>query len=338
MKARLISLLAFAAANLVPAAALAGGAQSSQSLSAEPTAHPGTRLILLGTAGGPVVSIDRSQPATLLVVDGRPYLIDCGDGTARQLKKAGFAATDISHVFLTHLHIDHTAGLASLMAFNWVSGKRQVMQIYGPPGTSELARKATDYLTIPAEIHGVVMPPHPALAKIVESHDLDVDQETLVFEDGKLRVFAVTNSHYVTTQMPLRDYGHDQSYSYRFETADKTIVFTGDTGPSAAVEALARNADILVSEIIDIDATTRMLKQQYPVTDDQLAPLLTHMIKEHLVPDEVGKLATRAHVGMVILSHIAPVTDELANPPQYTRKIRKFFKGPIIMGRDFEEF
>jgi ribonuclease BN (tRNA processing enzyme) len=338
MKTCLIYILTVAAVGLVPAAALAGDAQSSRSSSTGAPAQTGTRLILLGTAGGPVVSLDRSQPATLLVVDGRPYLIDCGDGTARQLKKAGFEATDIAHVFFTHLHIDHTAGLASLMAFNWVSGKRQVMQIYGPPGTGKLARKAADYLNIPAEIHGVVLPPHPALSKIVEPHDLDVNQETLVFEDEKVRVFAVENSHYITTQMPLRAYGHDKAYSYRFETAGRTIVFTGDTGPSAAVEVLARNADILVSEVIDVDATTRMLKQKFPVSDDQLAPLVAHMVKEHLTPEEVGKLAAGAKVGMVILSHISPVTDERANPPQYTNRIRKFFKGPVIMGRDFDEF
>ena len=101
---------------------------------------------------------------------------------------------------------------------------------------------------------------------------------------------------------------------------------------------MAWGADILVSEIIDVEATTRMLKLQYPVTDAQLAPLVAHMVNEHLVSEEVGKLAAIAKVGMVVLSHIAPVTDELPNPPRYTREIRRFYKGPVIMGRDFDEF
>ncbi|GLS98901.1 MBL fold metallo-hydrolase [Sphingobium jiangsuense] len=335
-----LSLMVAGAVGLSLAPAWAGEARPSPppSPATQAVAQEGTRLILLGTAGGPVTSADRSQPASLLVVGGRPYLIDCGDGTTGQLRKAGFAANDIGHVFFTHLHIDHTAGLASLMAFNWVSGHRQVMRVFGPPGSEQLVRKAADYLTGPAEIHGAVLPPHPPLAAIAQPQDLEVGQEKLVFEDDRLRVFAVANSHYVATDLPKRAYGRDRAYSYRFETADRTIVFTGDTGPSAALEKFARNADILVSEVIDIDATNRMLKRQYAVSDEQLAPLVKHMVEEHLVPAEIGKLAAKAGVGMVVLSHVAPVTDEPIDPPRYTRGVRETFRGPVILGRDLDEF
>ena len=305
---------------------------------ASTTHEKSTRLILLGTGGGPVTSLYRSQPASLLVVDGRPYLIDVGDGTTKQLKLAGYDATDIGHVFFTHLHLDHTAGLAPLMALNWITGNRQMMQVYGPPGTSAMTRAAAEYLKIPSQIHGVVLPPHPPIADIATPHDLDIGDETLIFEDDRLRVFAVANSHYITTEIPSRSYGHDQAYSYRFETADRTIIFTGDTGPSAAIEKLARNADILVTEIIDVEATKQMLRRQFPVTDAQLEPLVAHMIKEHLVPEEVGKLASTAQVGMVVLSHVVPVTDERDYAPAFTTGVKKHFNGPVIMGQDLSEF
>ncbi|MGE4324340.1 MAG: MBL fold metallo-hydrolase, partial [Sphingobium sp.] len=89
---------------------------------------------------------------------------------------------------------------------------------------------------------------------------------------------------------------------------------------------------------IDIDATNRMLKRQYAVSDEQLAPLVKHMVEEHLVPAEIGKLAAKAGVGMVVLSHVAPVTDEPIDPPRYTRGVRETFRGPVILGRDLDEF
>ena len=329
--------LVFASALALSAAPAAAQSAPSTPPAAKPAAK-GTRLILLGTSAGPIASATRGQPALLLVVDGRPYLIDAGEGTLTQLKKAGFDAFQVRNVFLTHLHVDHAAGLAPILAFNWVSGRRQPVEVIGPQGTSAFVAKALDYLSIPERIQGMVLPPHPSMVSMVSARDLDVTSEKLVFEDDKVRVTAVENSHYSTVSMGMQPYGIDRSLSYRFMTADRTIVFTGDTGPSAAVEKLARGADILVSEVLNIGATARLLKTQFPVTDEQLAPLLKHMTDEHLLPEEVGKLAARADVGMVVLSHIAPATDEPINPLDYTAGIRKHYNRPVVYGKDFLEF
>src|SRR5579871_3650842 len=101
------------------------------SVTAAPAAHAesGTQIILLGTGGGPVPKKLRAQPASLLVVSGRPYLVDCGDGVVRQLTLAGFTPAQVEAVFLTHLHFDHTQGVASLVAFDWTGRRRTVLQI-----------------------------------------------------------------------------------------------------------------------------------------------------------------------------------------------------------------
>jgi ribonuclease BN (tRNA processing enzyme) len=339
MKNRLFKLLALVAVGIAPAGTLAAvePAPATPSLSAS-AAQKGTRLILLGTGAGPLISKVRSQPANLLVVDGRPYLIDCGEGTVRQLKLAGYEAKDVTRVFLSHLHFDHTAGIGSLAAFNWASGQRQPVEIFGPPGTAALTRKAVEAFAIPEAIFSAQFPPHPRMADIAKGNDVDARAGTVIYQDDKIRVTAIENSHYVTLHMAPQAYGPVKSYSYRIETPDRTIVFTGDTGPSAAVEQLAKGADILVSEVLDMNATVAKLREVFPGSDQEIAKLVAHMAEEHLSPQEVGKLAARAGVGMVVLSHISPATDVEANALEYTRGVSEFYDGPVVFGRDLVQF
>lgn len=299
----------------------------------------GTRLVLLGTAGGPITHTARSQPASLLIVDGRPYLIDCGDGTVRQLKLAGFDAPQVNRLFLTHLHFDHVAGLSSLIGFNWVAGDRQPLEIFGPSGTSNLVHQALEYLQIPEDLYSFQFPPHPKMADITHPHDFDTTTPKLVYQDEKVRVTAVENSHYATMRVGRQAYGPIKSYAYRFETPDRVIVFTGDTGPSRAVEQLVKGADILVSEIIDLDAVKAYMRRtQGGATEEQLRPILIHQEQEHLSPTEVGKLAKAAGVKMVVLTHLSPSDDVGLDTLRYTSGVREVFKGIVVAGRDLDQF
>lgn len=300
--------------------------------------HKGTRLILLGTSGGPIANSKRSQPAQLLVVDGRPYLIDAGDGTAARLRQAGFDAKDVGQIFLTHLHIDHTLGLAPVIAFNWISGDRQSLTIHGPPGTGDFVRSALSYLSIPAAIHGLVLPPHPDPSQLVKIDEIDTRAKRLVFSDDRLKVYAVANSHYVATPPARTTYGPNVSYSYRFETADRSFVFTGDTGPSQPLTDFAKGADVMVSEVIDLETVGRVLRQQFKGPEKLLEPLLVHMRDEHLTPPEIGKMASAAGVGMVVLSHIAPATEIEPDPLNYLSGVRQHYTGPVVFAHDLQEF
>lgn len=298
----------------------------------------GTRLILLGTGGGPLVHRARSQPAALIVVDGRPYLFDCGDGTVRQLKLAGFRPMDVARVFLSHLHFDHVAGVSALLGYNWVSDRRQVIQIFGPPGTYELIQGAVKYLHIPEYLYGLQLPPHPSIIDTVSAHDIKAGTPTVFYQDDKVKVSAVENSHYATMSVAEESYGRTKSYSYRFETADRTIVFTGDTGPSPAVEKLAQGADILVSEVINLDAVIKYMRSAFQATDAQMEALVEHQRKEHLTPSEVGKLAKAANVKMVVLSHVSPDDDVALDALIYTKQVRKYYSGPVVLGSDLDQF
>lgn len=316
------------------------GATLTPNAPTEASTERGTRLILLGTGGGPGVRANRSQPASLLVVDGHSYLIDCGDGTTQQLKRAGHYASELEGIFLTHLHFDHVGGLYALIGLNWtLQATSRPVNIYGPTGTQALLKGIESGLTIPEQLFTKILPPRLPIANILQGHDSDVTQAQVVFSDERVKVTAVENAHYSAIMADARYYGVTRSYAYKFETRDRTIVFTGDTGPSQAVTQLAWGADILVSEVIDIDPILAAMKRKYPnSTSDLQSQFIAHQKQEHLTPEEIGKMAERAKVGMVVLTHIVPGADTEASSLRYTQGVRGTYHGPVIAGRDLDEF
>jgi ribonuclease BN (tRNA processing enzyme) len=232
------------------------------------------------------------------------------------LRERGFQ-NPISHMFfLTHLHDDHTAGLPSLMSFAYTT-RTQPMTIHGPPQTFRLVESALAYLSVSAEIRAAESPGRFApLERVFEAREID---EGVLFDDGFVEVSAVENTHFnLEGGSPA---ARHRSYSYRFRTPFKTIVFTGDTGPSSEVERFAKDADILVAEIV-------------PVKDIASVPAfrLEHMLEEHLTAAELGKLASRANVRTVVLSHFREIEPEDAN------EVRQYFDGEVVIGSDIDRF
>src|SRR5258707_8143597 len=111
----------------------------------------GTVLITLGTAGGPLPRRERAQSSNLLVVNGTPYLIDAGDGVTRRIVQAGYDFRQVGKVFITHLHSDHSVGLATLLVSQWEFQRRNPIDIYGG-GVGQVVKGAIDYLKTNARI------------------------------------------------------------------------------------------------------------------------------------------------------------------------------------------
>lgn len=269
-------------------------------------------LTLLGTAGGPGGHRRRSGIATLVEVNGLRVLVDAGVGVVRQLAHLGLTVGDIDIVALTHLHDDHTAGLPALVTFRHTM-RGGPLTLIGPPGTAALRAGVLAYMSANSAIRGqegrLVDP-----ETLFEARDVEPG---IVHSDAGLTVTAVENSHYALTQFT----SPQKSYAVRFDTPDRSVVFTGDTGESRAVEELARDADILVSEM---------------VTDADIAavptPVQAHMRAEHLSPTQVGRLAAAARVGTVVLSHYAGASAE------DLEAIRREFSGEVVAGEDLMRF
>ena len=333
-------LLAIAALGALSGQASAsdGASGTAAPVAGSVSAADATRIITLGTLGGPRTHAKRSETANVLQVGDRVYLIDAGPGVSHQLAKAGLQPDDVNTIFLTHLHFDHIGGLSSLLGFTWVKRTGKTIDIYGPPGTSDYVAAAVNYLNIPMNIYAVEMPPTPPVSDLVSAHDVDTAGPKVIFQDDKVRVTAVENSHYVTIPADKRPLGAKRSYSYRFDTPDRSVVFTGDTGPSEALEKLAKGADVLVTEVMDIEATIDLQTKLLDMPRDKLKPVVDHMRLEHLSPEEVGKIAANAGVKEVVLTHLGPGEDNETDMRTYSQGVRKYFSGVVVVANDGEEF
>lgn len=299
----------------------------------------GASIVLLGTAGGPGLRESRSQPASLLVVDGVTYQIDAGEGASRQLALVGKNVTDLKAVFITHHHLDHTAGLGSVIGLRWAANMvgtlTPKLEIYGPPGTQALGEAAANYFSISEAIFRTEAPTAPAFRDTFTAHDA---APGVIFEDDHVRVTAVENSHYSTVTMPMTSHGVDRSYSLRFDTKYGSVVFTGDTGPSEAVAALAKDCDVLVSEVVDVKQTVSFMRNNANISEAAASMMASHMEHEHLPPEDVGKLATQAHAKMIVLYHFAVLSEAGDEIATLVREVQNYYKGPVIAGHDLEIF
>jgi ribonuclease BN (tRNA processing enzyme) len=287
----------------------------------------------LGTMSGPIPSPHRSQPANLLWNNDTAILIDAGDGAAEQIAKAGHSLREVNAVILSHLHIDHTGGLSAIVGMRYQQHIPGKLTIYGPPGTQRLVAGilASQKPLVELDAAG-----KPQIAKLPASEVAVVEIISgAKFSIGDAKVTAIANSHY-GFKPGTKDAAAYQSLSLRFDMGDRLIVYTGDTGPSDAVEKLAQGANLLISEITDPDAELASLKAERTDIPFFAYPVLKmHFTKQHLTAAAVGKLAAAARVGSLVLTH-NPIPDSLI--PQTRATIASRYHGPVAFANDLQNY
>ena len=300
-------------------AALAAASLPLAPAVAATSAGRGTRLILLGTAGGPRPRRARSGSAQAIVAGGRIYVVDCGYGVARQMVLAGLPLRALRHVFVTHHHSDHNLDLGALLQLAWISGLVTRVDCWGPPPTEAMIR---DYLRYQSYDLGVRTADEGRVpfAPLVHAHDLGRDG--LVFRDEQLTVTAAAVPH-----PPL-----ERAYAYRFDARDRSIVISGDTIRSDALVALARGADVLVHEVMLADRVREMVRA-LPNRERLARSIIGH----HTTAEEVGAVAAAAGVKRLVLSHFVPAEDPAVSDEEWLAPVRKHYRGPVIVGRDLME-
>jgi ribonuclease BN (tRNA processing enzyme) len=298
----------------------------------------GSTLILLGTQGGPGVTLTRSQPASLLLIGNQGYLIDCGYGTLRALVQSESGFNNISNIFMTHLHNDHTSDLAALLSHKWTSGRAQATAVYGPYGTAAMVKGALAFFQGDTEIRTVNEGRTVKPESIFSGKDLDVSGVIEVFRDENVVVKAVQNTHYPERnlkQMPHRSFG------YRFDLADRSIVFSGDTAYSSGVVELAKDADIFVCETMGLPRRQQEAQIAKDIAENKES-IGRHVVETHSTTDVVGRMATEAKVKMVVLNHLigggtTPSAME-SFEKSLAESVSKYFTGKVIAGRDQMRF
>jgi ribonuclease BN (tRNA processing enzyme) len=300
--------------------------------SANAPATPPFELVTLGTVGGPLPNTVRGQPANLLTNGSDSFLIDCGDGAAERLAAAGANFPSLRAIFLTHHHFDHIGGLFAVLGLRFQLDTQGPLTIYGPRGTATIVKALLAAMGPSAEArYGV-----PGERFVSPADNIDIVELTdgsVVKLDGT-KISVALNSHY-SFDPGSADHEKHQSLSYRFDLPTRSIVFTGDTGPSSAVEKLAYGADVLVAEMIDLPNTLKKLEAFARDLPPHIkVHMAEHFEKQHLVPAEVGKMASRARVGAVIVTHLAGTRDE--DVLDYLSDIARNYSGPTIVSSDMQ--
>jgi ribonuclease BN (tRNA processing enzyme) len=293
-----------------------------------------TRLITLGTVAGPPPRPHRAQFSNLLIVNDTLYVVDAGDGVTRRIAKAGFNVRDVGTIFITHHHDDHAAGLGTLMSAAWDNQRTKPINVYGPPRTEDLVKAAVQYFTISAEIRiadgGRTIP----IEQLFFGHDVGPG---VIYQDANIKVTAIENTHFAFHKGPAA--GKHKSYSYRFDTPGRVIVFTSDTGPFDGLAELANGADLLVSEANSIEQRMQDLMrsgQWQVMTAEEQTRIKRQMAEGHLSTEDVGKLAARAAVKAVVLSHLTWKADD--DYSTWADEVKKHFSGPVLIAKDLKEF
>ena len=312
------SFLAMWAALAVAGTVIAHGAQ--QPAGAPPSST--SKVVLLGT-GTPGATPDRSGPATAIVVNDTAYLVDFGPGVVRRASGAatsrGIAAlqpTRLQVAFVTHLHSDHTVGYADLIFSPWTLGRRVPLEVYGPRGLKAMT------------------------THLIEAYRADI--ETRTNADGNQRTFPdgyKVNAHEIAAGVVYKDSNVTvtafatrhamESYGYRFDTPDRSIVISGDTNPTQATIDACRGCDVLIHEV----HTSAWLAARPEAGGAPPGTFRQFSEKYHTTTEQLGELALRAKPRLLILYHYNSLT-----PEELQSEMMKHYSGQFVIGRDLDVY
>jgi ribonuclease BN (tRNA processing enzyme) len=279
-----------------------------------------TRVILLGTKGGPRVGeAGRSNPGTLIMINDVPYVVDCGYGVSKQLIACGVALNRVRYVFITHHHSDHNLELGPIVYNAWITGLPVRIDAYGPPGLTQMLRDFFNYQKFDIDTRiddeGRADP-----RTLVTPHEFDKPGVVLTNDDVKVSSCLVRHP-------PIK-----QSYAYRFDAKDRSVVISGDTAYAPELAEFAKGADVLVHEVMYLPGIEALL-QRLP----NAKRLREHLMAAHTLPEDVGKIAAQAGVKTLVLSHFVPGDDASITDEQWSEGVRKFYKGRVVVGKDLME-
>ena len=274
------------------------------------------RVVLLGVKGGPSVLPGGSMPTSCLVeAHGHSVVLDCGLGVTRGLTSQSMRLQDLKTIIVTHLHSDHYLELGPLLHTAWTCGLREPVDIYGPSGLPAywagfLASMSFD-IELRQEDEG-----RPALSSLARFHTIGSGS---VFALDGLDVSALRNNH-----PPI-----EETYAISFQTADKKIVFSGDTSPFDGFVDFASGADLLVHEAMLAEGVERIIERV-----GMGERLRNHLHSSHTLAEDAGRIAAEAGAGVLALHHLVPCDDPLLSREHWERAVRTRWDGPLHIGRD----
>ncbi|MEO7275816.1 MAG: MBL fold metallo-hydrolase [Vicinamibacterales bacterium] len=275
-----------------------------------------TTLILLGTGGGPRPRAASSGSAQVIVTNKVAYVIDCGDGVARQLAFAGVPLPSLRHIFLTHQHSDHNADYGNLIWLAWTAGLRTRVDTWGPPPLERMTQLFFEMNAYDIETR-IANEARVPLVPLVHAHERT--EPGLVMSDDNVKVTAALVDH--PPVVP--------AFAYRFDARDRSIVISGDTAPSSSLVKLAAGADVLVHSAMYPAAIERMVARV-----PNAAALKESILAHQTSAEDAGRAAQAAGVKTLVLSHLVPPDDPEVTEAMWAEAAQRHFRGTVIVGRD----
>jgi len=319
---------------------LAVVAVTQQAESQAPSERPtGTKIVLLGT-GTPVPDPDRSGSATAIVVGDTAYLVDFGPGVVRRAESAALNRKipavepgNLKVAFVTHLHSDHTSGYSDLILGGWTSGRTVPLEVYGPTGLQSMTEHILQAYRVDIETRTNPDGPMRDAGRFpdgwkVNAHEI---KPGVIYKDEKVTVTAFATKHAM------------ESYGYRFDTPDRTIVISGDTNPVEATVNACNGCDVLIHEAQPLELVAKLPKS-----------IQSFVAKYHTTTEQLAELAKKAKPKLLVIYHtisfppgIAPPrllppkgsADALyASPEMLEKEIGSRYSGKFVIGRDLDVY
>jgi len=283
-----------------------------------------TKVIMLGT-GTPRPDPNRSGPATAIVVNDTPYLIDFGTGVIRRATAAhekgvtalGCGGVNIKTAFLTHMHSDHTIGYPDLIFTPWVMGRQEPLEVYGPKGIKAMTENILKAWQVDIDGRTNGLNRHNSTGYKVNAHEI---APGVVYKDRNVTV----------TAFPARHEEMVDSFSYRFDTSDRAIVISGDTTPTRALIEHSRGCDILIHEAYSM------------ASYQKVSPRSQEFRRcHHTSSIELAEIANTVKPGLLIIYHRSNSGGGSSSADQeevLLEEVKREYKGHVVAAHDLDIF
>jgi ribonuclease BN (tRNA processing enzyme) len=252
----------------------------------------------------------------VIVSNNVAYVIDCGDGVARQLAFAGVPFNTLRHIFITHHHSDHNADYGNLILLAWTAGLNARVDTWGPPPLEKMTRLFFELNANDIDTR-ILNEGRVPIVPLVHVHEFR--EAGVVMSDENLKVTAALVDH--PPVVP--------AFGYRFDAHDRSIVISGDTAPSDHLIRLARGADVLVHSAMYPAAIDRLVAR-VPNAAALKASILAHQTSA----EDAGRVAQAAGVKTLVLSHLVPPDDPQVTEQMWLEAAQSHFRGKVVVGKD----
>jgi ribonuclease Z len=266
------------------------------------------RVTLLGT-GNPRPAMSRFGPSILMEAGGQKLLFDCGRGATQRLYQLNLPFNDADTLFLTHLHSDHTVGIPDLWLTGWVMGRKVPLRVWGPAGTKDMMSHLQQAYAFDVHIRRDVDEQLPAAGAQIQAHEVEQGE---VYEESGVKVTAFLVDHGLVKP----------AYGYRVDFGGHSVTLSGDTRASENLIRFAQGTDVLIHEVLDLEAYREADKIYTP---EQINKVIAH----HTSAEQAGAVFARVKPRLAVYSHFVPL-----DAPNVLAETRKHYSGPVEVGED----